>query len=81
LRQAARHIADTDPTIATVAHASGFADESHLNREFSQVTGVPPARFRRLASAFEAQRPRPPRVAESGRRQVSRIQVSVPARV
>jgi AraC-like DNA-binding protein len=80
LRQAARHIADADPTIATVAHASGFADESHLNREFSQVTGVPPARFRRLASAFEAQRPRPARAAE-GRGQVSRIQVSVSARV
>ena len=81
LRQAARHIADADPTIATVAYASGFADESHLNREFSQVTGVPPARFRRLASAFEAQRPHPPRPAEAGRGQVSRIQVSVSARV
>ncbi len=81
LRNAARHIAAGGPTIAMVAHASGFADESHLNREFSQVAGVPPARFRRLTSAFEAQRPRPPRAAEGGRGQVSRIQVSASTRI
>jgi AraC family transcriptional regulator len=65
LRYAARHIADGDPTIATVAHAAGFADEPHLNREFSRVAGIPPARFRRLASAFERQRPRPPQQASA----------------
>jgi AraC family transcriptional regulator len=65
LRYAARRIADGDPTIATVAHAAGFADEPHLNREFSRVAGIPPARFRRLASAFERQRPRPPRQASA----------------
>ena len=81
LRYAARHIADGDPTIATVAHAAGFADESHLNRAFSEVTGIPPARFRRLASAFEAQRLRPPRAGETGRGPVSRIQVLAPNRV
>lgn len=52
LRHAARHIADGDPTIATVAHAMGFADESHLCREFSRAAGMPPARFRRIARAF-----------------------------
>jgi AraC family transcriptional regulator len=52
LRHAARHIADGDPTIATVAHATGFADESHLCREFSRAAGMSPARFRRLAHAF-----------------------------
>jgi AraC-like DNA-binding protein len=52
LRHAARHIADHDPTIATVAHATGFADESHLCREFSRAAGISPARFRRLARAF-----------------------------
>jgi len=81
VRHAARQIADAHATIATVAHAAGFADESHLNREFSQMTGVPPARFRRLASAFEAQRPRPARAAQAGRGQVSRIQAQVSARV
>lgn len=52
LRYAARHIADSDPTIATVAHSTGFADESHLCREFSRAAGISPARFRRLALAF-----------------------------
>lgn len=52
LRHAARHIADSDPTIASVAHTTGFADESHLCREFSRATGISPARFRRLAVAF-----------------------------
>ncbi len=54
LRHAARHIADGDTTIATVAHATGFADESHLCREFSRAAGTSPARFRRLAHAFGA---------------------------
>ena len=52
LRHAARHVADGDPTIATVAHATGFADEAHLCREFSRAAGMAPARFRRLANAF-----------------------------
>jgi AraC family transcriptional regulator len=81
LQYAARQIADAHATIATVAHASGFADESHLNREFSRVAGIPPARFRRLARAFEIQRPRPPKPTETARTGVSRIQASVSARV
>ena len=52
LRHAARAISDRDPTIATVAHASGFADEPHLCREFARAAGMPPARYRRLARAF-----------------------------
>jgi len=52
LRHAACAIADGAPTIAAVAHATGFADESHLCREFSKAVGTPPARFRRLARAF-----------------------------
>lgn len=51
LRHAAREIADGVPTIATVAHATGFADEPHLCRDFSRAAGVSPARFRRLARA------------------------------
>jgi AraC family transcriptional regulator len=51
LRHAARRIADGDPTIAAVAHDTGFADEPHLCRDFSRAVGVSPARFRRLAHA------------------------------
>ena len=51
LRYAARRIADGGPTIATVAHATGFADEPHLCRDFSRAAGLSPARFRRLARA------------------------------
>jgi AraC family transcriptional regulator len=54
LRHAARAIVDGDATIATVAHATGFADEAHLCRAFSQTTRMSPARFRRLTRAFGA---------------------------
>ena len=51
MRHAALRIADDRPTIARVAHATGFADESHLCRAFARAAGVTPARFRRLARA------------------------------
>jgi AraC family transcriptional regulator len=53
LSQAARSIADGNRTISTVAHDTGFTDESHLWREFSRTTGVTPAQFRRLGRAVE----------------------------
>ena len=37
---------------ARAGHATGFADEAHLCREFSRAAGMAPARFRRLANAF-----------------------------
>jgi AraC family transcriptional regulator len=52
LRHAARAIADGGQTVSAVAHATGFADESHLCRELSKAIGVTPARFRRLGRAF-----------------------------
>lgn len=52
LRHATRAIADGDRRIATVAHDAGYADESHLCREFGKAAGMPPARYRRLARAF-----------------------------
>ena len=53
LARAARAIADADQTVSTVAHDTGFTDESHLWREFSRATGVTPGRFRRLGRSFE----------------------------
>jgi AraC family transcriptional regulator len=53
LRRAASAIADGDRTVSTVAHETGFTDESHLWREFSRTTGLTPAQFRRLGRAFE----------------------------
>lgn len=54
LRYATRAIADSDPTVAAVAHATGYADEAHLCRDFARAFGLPPARYRRLARAFGA---------------------------
>jgi AraC family transcriptional regulator len=53
LRRAAHAVADGAVTVSTVAHDTGFTDESHLWREFSRMTGVTPAQFRRLGRAFE----------------------------
>ena len=53
LQRAARAIADAAGTVSTVAHDTGFTDESHLWREFSRTTGVTPAQFRRVGRAFE----------------------------
>jgi AraC family transcriptional regulator len=55
LKYAARAIADTSQTMARVAHATGFADEAHLCREFSKATGFTPARFRRLGHEIDHQ--------------------------
>jgi AraC family transcriptional regulator len=55
LKHAARAIADTTQTMAGVAHATGFADEAHLCREFAKATGLTPARFRRLGHEVDRQ--------------------------
>jgi AraC family transcriptional regulator len=51
-RYAAKGVADDDGTFASVACATGFADEAHLSRAFSAIVGVPPGRFRRLTRMF-----------------------------
>ncbi len=40
-------LVSSDLTIAEIALACGFADQSHLTRVFGQIVGVPPARWRR----------------------------------
>src|SRR5262249_46483365 len=48
VQQACRHMADAHVTLADVAAACGFADQSHLTRVFKSVTGSPPGVFRDL---------------------------------
>lgn len=48
LRHAAARLALSGSTISDVAHAGGYADEPHLNREFRVATGLTPGRFRAL---------------------------------
>jgi len=38
-------------TLASAAHASGFADQSHMTRHFKRAFGMTPGRWRRLCAA------------------------------
>jgi len=48
---ACKQLALPDTDLATVALASGFADQSHFTRVFKSVTGVTPGIFRQTALA------------------------------
>jgi AraC family transcriptional regulator len=48
LRAAAAGITESRRTISDVAHAGGYADEPHFNREFRAVVGVTPGWYRKL---------------------------------
>jgi AraC-like DNA-binding protein len=44
--RAQRHLrSDRRPTLAVVAAECGYADQSHLNRDWQQFTGVSPSRW------------------------------------
>lgn len=45
---AARELARSRRSIAEIASATGFADQSHLSRVFARITGLTPGRYRRL---------------------------------
>jgi AraC family transcriptional regulator len=51
-RHAAMAVANGESPVASVAQASGFADEAHLCRAFSTMVGLPPGRYRRLTRTF-----------------------------
>lgn len=51
LERARELLRGTDQPLAHVAQACGFASASHLVRRFTQVMGVPPARFRRATAS------------------------------
>ncbi len=36
----------TDASLAAIAFAAGFADQSHFTRSFARITGTPPGRYR-----------------------------------
>jgi AraC family transcriptional regulator len=44
---ACRELANSDATIAEIASASGFFDQSHFSRTFKRLTGTTPARYRK----------------------------------
>lgn len=48
---AAAQLALPDASLAQVAAAAGFADQSHFTRAFRRHTGVTPGRYRRLVAA------------------------------
>ena len=49
LEDALGRLTRSDASIADVAAASGFADQSHLTRVMRRRLGVTPAEYRRLA--------------------------------
>lgn len=46
IQTACRRLVDTREAIAAIAQRCGFADQSHLTREFRRVTGFTPAAYR-----------------------------------
>jgi AraC-like DNA-binding protein len=54
LERAADRIAQGS-TLAEAAAASGFADQSHMTRQFGRTYGMPPGRWRRLRAGDRSQ--------------------------
>lgn len=46
IQHACRIMSDTSTSLADIAAACGFADQSHLTRTFKSITGLPPGLFR-----------------------------------
>lgn len=49
VRSAGHLLADDRLSLSAVAYRAGFADQSHMCRDFKRSTGLTPGRFRRLA--------------------------------
>jgi len=48
LQRALERLAETDLPLSAIAYTTGFADHSHLTRQFRHHFGVPPSRYRWL---------------------------------
>ena len=48
VEEAARQLTSSQRPIAEIALAAGFADQSHLSRVFARISGLSPARYRRM---------------------------------
>ena len=59
LRAAAAAITEPRRTISDVAHAGGYADEPHFNRDFRSAVGVTPGWYRKLLARQEYRWRRP----------------------
>lgn len=46
LERAISLIVDTERSLAEIAYATGFADQSHMTRQVGEATGLPPGRLR-----------------------------------
>jgi len=52
----ARELMRAGKALAEVAHASGFADQSHMTRQFKAAFGLPPGRWQALQKGSDATR-------------------------
>ncbi len=48
VQNATNQLCESDKSAAAIAHDCGFSDQSHMNRVFKSVTGIPPVQYRRF---------------------------------
>ncbi len=46
---ASKQISSTKIPLSEIAHAAGFADQSHLNKTFKNIFGSTPSEYRKIA--------------------------------
>jgi AraC family transcriptional regulator len=51
IEYACKQMLNPDLSLAEIASAAGFADQSHFSRTFKRLVGIPPAVFRSNLSA------------------------------
>lgn len=73
LRTAAWLLTSSDRTVADIASSCGFADASHLGREFRKQFGVPPATYRDKGAPASADTPDSDDVSEMNENETDSI--------